>query len=131
MGEKTPEELDDSEIFYDLDRYPKIGMGKDRSTRGPSNGYLTMVNVRHPFSRLLSAYRDKFRKGHPWMKIVEPKFGFVLKKFEKKNMEVEVKLSLPFFLNLILRCLNIHSLLFWNWQQHQSMTSSVINTGEP
>ena len=90
MGEKTPEELDDSEIFYDLDRYPKIGMGKERSSRGPSNGYLTMINVRHPFSRLLSAYRDKFRKGHPWMKIVEPKFGFVLKKFEKKNMDVEV-----------------------------------------
>lgn len=101
MGEKTPEELDDSEIFYDLDRYPKIGMGKDRSTRGPSNGYLTMVNVRHPFSRLLSAYRDKFRKGHPWMKIVEPKFGFVLKKFEKKNMEVEMfEYSFPAFLEL-------------------------------
>ena len=43
LGAKTPEELTDGEIFYDLDRYPKIGMTADRDKRGSSNGYLTMV----------------------------------------------------------------------------------------
>ena len=44
LGAKTPEELTDGEIFYDLDRYPKIGMTADREKRGSHNGYLTMVN---------------------------------------------------------------------------------------
>ena len=43
LGAKTPEELTDGEIFYDLDRYPKIGMTADREKRGSHNGYLTMV----------------------------------------------------------------------------------------
>ena len=48
LGAKTPEELTDGEIFYDLDRYPKIGMTADREKRGSHNGYLTMVkNVRY------------------------------------------------------------------------------------
>jgi len=42
-------------------------------------------------SRLLSAWRDKFRKGHPWMRIVEPKFGKFLEKLERKDMTLEVK----------------------------------------
>ena len=105
MGEKTPEELTDGEIFYDLDRYPKIGMSSERDSRGSNKGYLTMViiildffifklyveiNVRHPLSRLLSAWRDKFRKGHPWMRIIEPKFGKFLEKLERKDMSLEV-----------------------------------------
>ena len=51
------------------------------------------VNVRHPMSRLLSAYRDKFRKGHPWMRIIEPKFGKFLEKLERKDMSLEVNIS--------------------------------------
>ena len=40
--------------------------------------------------RLLSAWREKFHKGHPWMKIIEPKFGKFLKKLETKDMSLEV-----------------------------------------
>jgi len=43
MGAKTPEELTDGEIFYDLDRFPKVGMSDERSKRDSKNGYLTMV----------------------------------------------------------------------------------------
>ena len=89
MGEKSPEELTQGEVYYDLDRFPKIGMTAERNIRGSDQGYLTMINVRHPLSRLLSAWRDKFRKGHPWMKIIEPKFGEVLEKLERKNMTNE------------------------------------------
>ena len=51
MGEKTPEELTDGEIFYDLDRFPKVNMVHERSQRGSKNGYLTMVKI------LLCTYR--------------------------------------------------------------------------
>ena len=53
MGEKTPEELTDGEIFYDLDRFPKVNMVQERSQRGSKNGYLTMVK------KLLYTYRLK------------------------------------------------------------------------
>ena len=43
MGEKTPEELTDGEIFYDLDRFPKVNMVAERALRSSKNGYLTMV----------------------------------------------------------------------------------------
>ena len=44
MGEKSPEELTDGEIFYDLDRFPKIGMAAERDVRSSDHGYLTMVS---------------------------------------------------------------------------------------
>jgi len=101
MGAKTPEELTDGEIFYDLDRFPKVNMMPERSKRGSAQGYMTMVNVRHPMSRLLSAYRDKFRKGHPWMRIIEPKFGKFLEKLERKDMSLELyEYSFDAFLEL-------------------------------
>ena len=58
MGEKTPEELTDGEIFYDLDRFPKVNMVQERSQRGSKNGYLTMVKI------LLSIFRLKL-----WTKV--------------------------------------------------------------
>lgn len=78
-GEKTPEELTDYEVFYDLDRFNSTDMKKERATRSSSSGYLTMVNSRHPMARLLSAWHDKFRKGHPWMKYIEKRYGPILR----------------------------------------------------
>ena len=46
MGEKAPEDLTDGEIFYDLDRFPKIGMSSERDSRSSDHGYLTMVSIR-------------------------------------------------------------------------------------
>ena len=46
MGEKAPEDLTDGEIFYDLDRFPKIGMSAERDSRSSGHGYLTMVSIR-------------------------------------------------------------------------------------
>ena len=47
MGEKSPEELTDGEIFYDLDRYPKMGMTAERDLRSADQGYLTMVSYKN------------------------------------------------------------------------------------
>ena len=38
-GEKTPEELTDYEVFYDLDRFNSTDMKKERATRSSSLGY--------------------------------------------------------------------------------------------
>lgn len=46
MGEKAPEDLTDGEIFYDLDRFPKIGMTSERDSRSSDHGYLTMVSIK-------------------------------------------------------------------------------------
>lgn len=88
-GEKTPEDLTDYEVFYDLDRFNSTDMKKERATRGSAEGYLTLVNTRHPLARLLSAWHDKFRKGHPWMKYIEKMYGNILKKLEKRDMTLE------------------------------------------
>ena len=76
-------------MFYDLDRFNSTDMKKERAIRGSSEGYLTLVNTRHPLARLLSAWHDKFRKGHPWMKYIEKMYGNILKKLEKRDMTLE------------------------------------------
>jgi hypothetical protein len=77
------------QVFYDLDRFNSTDMKKERATRGSAEGYLTLVNTRHPLARLLSAWHDKFRKGHPWMKYIEKMYGNILKKLEKRDMTLE------------------------------------------
>ena len=49
-----------------------------------------MMTVRHPLARLYSAYRDKFRKGHPWfVKVIQKEFGEYLEILERKDMTDE------------------------------------------
>ena len=45
-----------------------------------------MITVRHPFARLHSAYKDKFRNKHPWMKYIRGKFGAYLDAMETEDM---------------------------------------------
>ena len=68
------------------DRFNSTDMRKEREIRSSSNGYLTMINTRHPLARLLSAWHDKFRKGHPWMKFIEKRYGDILSKLERRDM---------------------------------------------
>ena len=88
-GDTSPEELSDYEVFYDLERFNSTDMRKERMIRGSKQGYLTMVNTRHPLARLLSAWHDKFRKGHPWLKFIESKYGDILKILERRDMTLE------------------------------------------
>ena len=88
-GDTSPEELSDYEVFYDLERFNSTDMRKERMIRGSQQGYLTMVNTRHPLARLLSAWHDKFRKGHPWLKFIESKYGDILKILERRDMTLE------------------------------------------
>jgi len=113
-GEKTPEELTDYEVFYDLDRFNSTDMKKERATRSSSSGYLTMVNSRHPMARLLSAWHDKFRKGHPWMKYIEKRYGPILRMLERRDMALE-KYSYSFEAFMELAAASNHD---WMRDQH-------------
>ena len=59
MGEKSPEELTDGEIFYDLDRFPKIGMSAERDVRSSDHGYLTMVSGDNQVAFLVQSEHTK------------------------------------------------------------------------
>ena len=50
---------------------------------------MTFLTVRHPLARLYSAWHDKFRKGHPWMKPIGKLYGAILQNFETKDMSLE------------------------------------------
>jgi len=45
-----------------------------------------MMSVRHPLARLYSAWKDKFRNGHPWYKFLNNKFGVFFGQLEQKDM---------------------------------------------
>ena len=69
--------------------------------RTGSNSYFTMLTVRHPFARLYSAWKDKFRNGHPWFAYIKNRFGDYLDLFEQKNMTNEpYEVSFEAFLEL-------------------------------
>jgi len=36
--------------------------------------WMSLMTVRHPMARLYSAWKDKFRKGQPWLKVIEHQF---------------------------------------------------------
>ena len=42
---------------------PRFNMEPDRLWKLSSDSWYRMINVRHPFERLFSGWRDKFRKG--------------------------------------------------------------------
>lgn len=60
------------------------------------------MTVRHPFARLYSAWKDKFRNGHPWAAVIKKKFGKFIEKLEKKDMSNEdYEVSFEAYLELV------------------------------
>ena len=63
---------------------------------------MTFTTVRHPLSRLYSAWHDKFRKGHPWLKPITKNYGKFLNKLERQDMKSEeFQYSFHAFLELV------------------------------
>ena len=60
-----------------------------------------MINVRHPFARLLSAWRQKFRRDHWNLKAYVRNYGAAISKFEKINYENENVFSFRAFLEYV------------------------------
>ena len=48
------------DIFYDLPRYERSGLRERFEMKSGINDYVSFLTVRHPFSRILSAYRNWF-----------------------------------------------------------------------
>ena len=89
-GDKNPEEID-SNLVYKMPQMPRFQKDLKEFVRGREGieGYFTMVSTRHPFARLYSAWKDKFRNGHPWYVYIKKKFGDYLNVLEQKNMTAE------------------------------------------
>lgn len=47
------------------------------------------MSIRHPLARLYSAWHDKCRKDHPWLKYIKRFYGKYLDVLEQKNMTEE------------------------------------------
>ena len=104
MGSPAPENIPDRDVWYGVDRFPKQAdqVKAFRDKRTPAEGYLTMITVRHPLARLHSAWKDKFRKNHPWMRVIEKLFGAFLKQLEVHDMALEeYEYSFEAFLELV------------------------------
>lgn len=89
-GKIDPDEVDPN-LVYQMPQLPRFAAQLDehiRSRQGKDD-YFTMITVRHPFARLHSAYKDKFRNKHPWMKYIRGKFGTYLDAMETEDMENE------------------------------------------
>ena len=96
--------MNQKDIWGTVERFPKEvkEVTEYRRGRAPEDGYMTFIPVRHPFARLYSAWKDKFRKGHLWLKNIEKSWGEYLRDFETQNMEKEVyQYSFEAFLELV------------------------------
>lgn len=103
-GQFHPGQMDAKDTWGTVDRFPnKVkDVTEYRRGRGPEDGYMTFMPVRHPLARLYSAWKDKFRKGHLWLKNIEKYFGEYLKDFETQDMTDEVyEYSFEAFLEVI------------------------------
>lgn len=99
-----PEQLSEHDVWYGLDHFPNHAkeVKQFRKGKSPDDGYMTFVTVRHPLSRLYSAWKDKFRSGHPWMKPIRKMFGAFLNDLETKDMTDELyEYSFEAFLELV------------------------------
>ena len=83
-------------------KLPVIYLSISRAERSSKDGYMTMMTVRHPLTRLHSAWRDKFRKNHPWMNFINKMFGPFLQALETHDMTFEpYEYSFEAFLELV------------------------------
>jgi len=68
-----------------------------------------MINVRHPFARILSAWRQKFGKDFWNLDMFVRKYGESISKFEEINMENDNVFSFRAFLEYIVNVAEINS----------------------
>lgn len=104
VKDKQPEYVSDRDTWYGLDRFPQTPGEASQFKKGRTvdQGFMTFITVRHPLSRLYSAWHDKFRKGHPWMKPIKKNYGDFLDRLERKNMKTEeFEYSFEAFLELV------------------------------
>ena len=69
-----------------LKQNPKLDPQKELEKRINDPEYTVFMNVRHPFTRLISAWRDKFDRTKSSFQYWERKFGkFILMNYERKE----------------------------------------------
>jgi len=103
---REPESFGIDEIFKVLPRY-KTHNEIDR--RAIHDVEIRMINVRHPFARILSAWRQKFGKDFWNLDMFVRKYGKSISKFEEINMENDNVFSFRAFLEYIVNVAEINS----------------------
>ena len=96
--------MDAKDTWGTVDQFPnKVkDVTEYRRGRAPEDGYMTFMPVRHPLARLYSAWKDKFRKGHLWLKNIEKAIGEYLRDFETQDMTNEIyEYSFEAFLEVV------------------------------
>jgi hypothetical protein len=74
-GSKRPDEVDESWGSYSQKMLKNAWLLEDQvKTKTGELGWMSLMTVRHPMARLYSAWKDKFRKGQPWLKVIEHQF---------------------------------------------------------
>jgi len=101
--DKKPEDFQVPEIFTQLPRISK----KNKEDEIPAkiaerSDYLKLINVRHPFARLLSAWHQKFHRNFHNLKKYVRQFGRPeIEKFEDFNDENETVYSFEAFIKYV------------------------------
>ena len=54
------EKLTTKDIFYDLSRFERKELKTEFERKTGVNNFVSFITVRHPFDRLLSAYRNRY-----------------------------------------------------------------------
>ncbi|CAG5090865.1 Oidioi.mRNA.OKI2018_I69.PAR.g12741.t1.cds [Oikopleura dioica] len=104
--EREPESFGTDEIFKVLPRFKTkneiVDQAKIHSVE------MRMINVRHPFARILSAWRQKFGKDFWNLDMYVRKYGKSISKFEEINYENENVFSFRAFLEYIVAVAEIN-----------------------
>lgn len=102
-GKKSPEEVRESWGSMQ-EKMPRNGwlLEEAAKSKDGSHGWLTLMTVRHPFARLYSAWKDKFRKGQQWLKVIENQFKPFLVRLEHEDMSESIyKYSFNAFVEMV------------------------------
>lgn len=120
--DKKPEDFNVPEVFNQI---PRV---KDKSKQiiqqlDSRREYTKLMNVRHPFARLLSAWHQKFHKNFHNLKKYVRQFGRPeIEKYERYNEEAENVYSFGAFLTYIANNGNILNFDYhWQTMSHQCM----------
>lgn len=123
--DKKPEDFNVPEVFNQIPRM------KDKSQRiidqlDSRGDFTKLMNVRHPFARLLSAWHQKFHKNfHNLVKYVR-QFGSKIEKYEDYNDEGENVYSFGAFLSYIANSASMQAYDYhWQTMSFQCMPCQI------
>ncbi|CBY18568.1 unnamed protein product [Oikopleura dioica] len=102
-GSKRPDEVHESWGSYSQKMLKNAWLLEDQvKAKTGDLRWMSLMTVRHPMARLYSAWKDKFRKGQPWLKVIEHQFKYYLLRLEQNDMSAsKYEYSFEAFVELV------------------------------